>query len=503
MALRVSLPANVSPDDDWCIPVYIPADPEYLIALRSVLTLLTKWYHWERDTDKRGKHAAQRWAQADLKTVQSIIAGHRCGDCGDTTSAPTAPTDVCLSCGGIVILSEDDMGQVVTEVKLDKDTGELLVYYGKCCVERIPIGAIAETAFDVGGESIDTTFPPVIWPEGLGDGGAEFVLSDCAMATTLVDRIFAVGEAAFNARTTPYTMAAAIREANPGYSFRMMWVTSLWVEAQCVAIIEGFDDLDLFNSELKQAWKCFLRNVLRADTGDQKALSQQEWVTFMAYPYGYPFYSEWPDAGVLMDEAVANWWNGVCNLFGRERANQIMWESLGQTVDCIDCETDQADYDPQTEDWYVELDFRLNAYDWDVSPDGGSYQPGLGWQGGANDGSYLSIVNNQLTPGAESKVKYLRVEYSLTPGDGTSTGFMRATQDSPDYELPYSEFVANAGNGVLERYDPAGIWFFPEAASNITWRIELDTNNNGDVRSYVTKIIMAGDGVAPLLQVPS
>ena len=141
MALRVALPENINPDEDMCIKVFIPADPEYLTALRSMLTYLGKWYAWERDPLKRGKDAAKRWVRADLKTIAALQRGDFC----DGETVPLTNSQIVKACGGVVVIEgEDDMA--ITKVWIDYDTSELVVESGQCCAERFPLAGLVQTA---------------------------------------------------------------------------------------------------------------------------------------------------------------------------------------------------------------------------------------------------------------------------------------------------------------------------------------------------------------------
>lgn len=134
------LPDVIDPGEFECIRVWYPADPGYRRAVMGALAYLQHWFAWARDDEKRGKDAAAVYREAFGLTVNDILAGRGCGDDSDNGDLPSSPglTDEDLAClGGLIVLeSEDDMGQVVTDLKIED--GKLVVYYGPCC--RVELG---------------------------------------------------------------------------------------------------------------------------------------------------------------------------------------------------------------------------------------------------------------------------------------------------------------------------------------------------------------------------
>jgi len=85
------LPDNIDPDNDKCIRVYVPDEPEYIAAFWGAYEYLTAWLAWERDTQKRGKQAAARWKESFLRAREEYLcSGGKCGimDARQSSSVP-------------------------------------------------------------------------------------------------------------------------------------------------------------------------------------------------------------------------------------------------------------------------------------------------------------------------------------------------------------------------------------------------------------------------------
>src|SRR3990172_1192514 len=65
------LPENLEPENDRCFVVYVPDEPEYILALMGSLSGLEKWNVWERTGDTSGSIAAHRWKKANQRTFDA------------------------------------------------------------------------------------------------------------------------------------------------------------------------------------------------------------------------------------------------------------------------------------------------------------------------------------------------------------------------------------------------------------------------------------------------
>ena len=65
------LPAGEAYTDDFaCQLIFIPRKDEYYRAMLGALFYMSTWTAWQRDSDKRGKDAAQAWREANELTME-------------------------------------------------------------------------------------------------------------------------------------------------------------------------------------------------------------------------------------------------------------------------------------------------------------------------------------------------------------------------------------------------------------------------------------------------
>jgi len=116
----------------------------------------------------------------------------------------------CGGAGGIVIL-EDEMGGVVTEVTVED--GVLYVWYGGCCVKSFAIDALPQAPINQPGEVGEFVLPPSVpaWSS-----------SACVKATKIVDVHLNIVDSLLDsaaASRTPWEMMASLKSDVPGIVF--------------------------------------------------------------------------------------------------------------------------------------------------------------------------------------------------------------------------------------------------------------------------------------------
>lgn len=138
------LPQVIDPGEFVCLRIWIPNDRGYRQAVLGAVSYLGNWFAWERDAAHQGREAAAVFRQAYSLTVEDLLAGKNCGDTSDCDGSSSEPVtlDEINSCGGLIVLEAEDVGQVVTDVKWNALTGKLEVYYGHCCKEELDIGTL-------------------------------------------------------------------------------------------------------------------------------------------------------------------------------------------------------------------------------------------------------------------------------------------------------------------------------------------------------------------------
>lgn len=483
-----SIPSDWDGETWDCISLQWPASEQYRQLLIGLLYTLTRGREYDRDTGVIKAAQQSGWAIFDANTPLAA-----CGGDGQEVVTPNTPFTIEYRGGSLIVISEDDMGQVVTEVKFDPVTKKLTVYYGKCCPDVIDLASIVTG--DGVQEPEDITNPPTQDDGTLPGEVPDFYI--CGKVTEVMDRVAAIGHAAWNNRETPGTMASAIRAANPGYSVSMLDVTNLYLVGIQLSAVEVVGDTDIFNSEMLRDWKCWLLDRVPAGTG---GISKADFNAMFDFLMAYPWEDEVPDLDFYGGVLVADWWRNICQLvLGRERFNQIMLEGAATQADCSECGGVYEGFNPITDtDWYVVQDFVLNRYQWTPYSGQATYVPGTGWVGSeVNDGSNIRIQSSQVGDTEASLVQYLRVEYSLVVGDETSDGHFIVSGDNPNVNaVPWSLWASSGG--VVEIINEAGIWNFDIDGGDRRFDVWMDSNDQGEIATVITKIIMAGTGVKPL-----
>lgn len=433
------IPADFDGGELTCFKLMWPDTPEWRRLLTAMLYTLTRGRSWDRGSGSIKAAQVQGWrifdANFNLKTCEIST----------TTDTPTHTTDNAANGGAMILINEDDMGQVVTEVKFDSDTGELLVYYGHCCVERIGLSALTTVTLPSTGEEPEL---PITEP---GGGSVDWEYTACGKADTLIDRLELIGHAAWNNRTDPYSVAAAIKNANPAYSVSMVDVMSLYVQLLGLTATEAVTDVDIFNAEMLHNWKCYMVSKLG---NDSEGFTYPEWLQVTNYPVAYSWLSEVPDLDTVLAVYMGGFWNTLLNLIlGRERAHQIMREAVNLNPDCGCGEpytpviwTDTAT--SPTESGYYVGDVILAELLGDTSE--GNAAICHGWTAAHDIFGFVFDSFHNITPDLEG----VTLKRMLATGvDDCATDFSDGTWDS--------WFIDTSDN--LELF-PSGAWIFAPAA---------------------------------------
>jgi hypothetical protein len=330
--MKVIIPDDWDGEDWSCIRIQWPNSPQWMALLLGLVTTPTRG-RWYDETTGNIKSAQAVGAQIFERNFPWAF-------CDESQTQTVTEIRETLIQAGITIEGET-MGQVVTDVQYVN--GKLRVFYGHCCYEDIELSLVGDTE-----EVVEPTLPD--WPDDIDPPAPDIQYYACGKINGLVDTLTVIGQAAWNNRTTPYDMRAAILAANPGYSVSLTNVTALYVAALGLSAIELLDDADIFNTEFLEDWMCFGLGML---ANDIDGFSATEWAAFSLYPEGHALWSEPPDLGAFFDVYAATFWTAVCNVLGRERANQIMALHATQTGDCAACFETPFEWGTPNEDGYV------------------------------------------------------------------------------------------------------------------------------------------------------
>jgi len=203
--------------DDWggqswrCVSIEWPDSPQYMAILMGFLSQLTRGRYWDEQSGTITDAQAVGWRIWDRNVPLRDCDGDIIGDNGAGAGGDQAGTG-----GGIVILEDDDMGQVVTEIKVVD--GRLRVYYGHCCYEELDIPALLNTSEEgtIGADPLNPNADP------------DFVYSACGKAAAVVNAVYLIIESAFSAVNEPYPWQfVPYVERQVGYDLDNNWLLTL------------------------------------------------------------------------------------------------------------------------------------------------------------------------------------------------------------------------------------------------------------------------------------
>lgn len=209
-----------------------------------MLYALTRGREWNGDTGNIKNAQAAAWEIFD-KNFPFL----ECSQAdADTLDGAQSANDICG--GGIVIIGEGDMGQVVTDVWVDFAANQLVVEYGPCCIKRYYLPEIAGDEF--GGGDADLPDEPD-YPEETAD------YSRCAKATSIwgvwVDCVDIILDAA-QGLTAPWNVTGLLQAAYPSLNFGATQVLHAYTAAISVET-QGYaseTETTAWMKEVKCAW---------------------------------------------------------------------------------------------------------------------------------------------------------------------------------------------------------------------------------------------------------
>ncbi len=247
-------------DDAWtCIQLDWPNSPMWLGILRGIITLFRRGRTWD------GGSGSIASAQSIGEQIFDRNWPFRlCADTADTASGQTGGLAALLAGQGSAIeIIEDDMGQVVTEVRVEN--GTLYVEYGKCCIQTFPLAVGAEIDVEI--------LPP---PAEQDDANL------CGVANALVEKWKAVMSAAFDApREAAFWDWAGYVEARVGLDLddnKIMQAVLLAYASDLIEFATGgylawLEDGGADEDELQRVKCQFFQTLLNAEA------NQQAWFT--------------------------------------------------------------------------------------------------------------------------------------------------------------------------------------------------------------------------------
>ena len=124
------IPSDWDGESRVCIRIQWPDSPEWQRLLISLLYTLTRGREWDKNTGNIRDTQVVAWSIFDDNVPLRLCAEQ---DGGEVLPPPLT---IEYRGGSLIVMGENEMGQVVTDVYIDSSTGELVVEFGPCCKFR-------------------------------------------------------------------------------------------------------------------------------------------------------------------------------------------------------------------------------------------------------------------------------------------------------------------------------------------------------------------------------
>lgn len=238
--MKQPIPDDFSLEDgEWmCVQIQWPKSVKWIGILNGVLSSFARGRVWKEST---GSITGAQEIGREIWYRNFPLT-----DC-DGDVVPDGPgggdgDDQGYSCGGLIVIQEDEeMGQVVTKVWIDEDTGELVVEYGPCCVQRYDLTVVAN--------EVDQP-PDAIWD----DLDPQPTYSACGKVTAWMDALWSLGNAMWDYFDDEADYERRLKEAVPNAGLSR-W--EIYVSIAQMYILEGiYDKSTIMSAELWQRFKC-------------------------------------------------------------------------------------------------------------------------------------------------------------------------------------------------------------------------------------------------------
>ncbi len=513
--------------DHWAIarwPIYDPRpypltapEPDYDAQPVRVLCLNEQWVShvigvmyrltradaWQGDDDERLRAIEQA-----ERIIAAMARGMDCAIPTDDDAPTNQPSELLtVGSGGITLAGDDDMGQVVTEVKIVD--GKLRIYYGHCCYDEIDISSLAddEDVIPQPGDDDEIEIPTEI--------GGEWVSSSCVKATQVMaiqaDVVDSILDAVAS-RAIPQAAANDFKNRWPGIvlgqrDFLAAYTAGLNVEAA------GYSS-EAESANFYQTLKCHYDAVLDGTLAGVTA-------------------SQYEGLKSVLDSLVQEWFHvGVSPVYGSMRnLHRYALRAIGENDirnhtsylkadGTEDCECPGAGQINPAElyegDWAVMYDFTGDSMPGTASIDSGNctnavHNSGIGVEFRRSaDGSCVQIQGSidigVASNNASATVGFIWIEMDAYPtydpstewyiAQGTNLGDRWASETQWDEQIPATVTVGKAYTLSLN--------LNRTYASNTYLRFNFNGYNHasswevsGTVGLRIRRIYVAGTGAGP------
>jgi len=463
------------PDDwdqtDWrCIKVFWPANSEkWQAVFLGLLSSLGRGRNW--DAQSGSIQDAQEIGREIFNRTYPLAA---CVDDSENEQSGGLQGG-----GGLTVLSEEEMGQVVTDVYVDENSGELVVEFGPCCQERYTLAGLPSTDVpEEGDPDFPDPPPPSMTYTACGKANALYVVWK-----DIIDEFFD----GVSAGRTPWGIKSII-ENEHGIKMGVQYL-NLYTEAAYLlaAGVASETETPAWMEEVLCKWSTVLDATADGLTDEQQTTLRdlcysvaQRHFTILAFPITF--------------NSMQSMWLYAYLVIGPNDRRALTTMAQDTGVECCPGE-------PSSYDWDYIFDFTESAQGW--TADEGTYIPATGWEGidDGFDGTKVKMSGDPADGILSGTLRLVEITYQHTNGNGDYGAevfaFVLRKGSSTEAELITRAQVGADATAGFTRWEAAQ----PYAASlgeAMNARFWFQEKDNGRTDILVTQVRMAGDGQPPL-----
>lgn len=437
---------------DWaCYQVMWPRSDLWTSILTGLLSYPMRGRLWDERTGVITTAQQIGW-EIWLKNEALRACETACGDDCTTLEKLYASGKA----GGVTIEGDEDMGQVVTEIKVVD--GNLRVYYGHCCYDDIPLSALSES----GGIT-----DPNPWQPGLpGAPDAEYFA--CGKATAIVTVLLKIIEAGFDAAglINPFEVIPYIEDA-VGYDLDNNHILPLVADAAFVQYSLSTTYSDMVSATMTQKLICAIAPYFADDAAGVQTseLFEQIKGTLRATAFGLnPLYQFLVYA---------------CDCLGRHDMDTVAILGSKDGTSVCDCPDEIGGLLPDFGDgfdWVHIFDFREAQHGFTLSGTGPHWTSGLGiWGDVSGTMDATNVIASKDFDNVDLGAYVKRVGYVYTTlGDDEHDDPINPLQIGNQVALAHADVANLSGDSPAL----AGTWSLEKAVN-----LEITSANGGNVQA--------------------
>jgi len=459
---QAAIPADWDGETWFCSQITWPESERWRAVLTGLVSLPSRGRYWAENT------GTITLAQAVGREIFSRNVPFI--NCSNGEIIPTEATIIYR--GGALIESEDDMGQVVTNVEVT-EAGLLRVYFGPCCYEDYDLGAL------VGSGALKRLTSGSDAKELAGDESTTEDVA-CRKAAAIATALENVIAEVWEHKDVLY-VGEAVRRTQRAYPDYTLSAAQLTVMSGTMSVLGLLDfALIITDDEWQNLICCWSKSL-----SDEYSLTHDEFVSLASCVK-----SAWLDLADP-DESLAKFSLGLqgLNALGEGTLDDICRNAVAFTSEpdcrCVDemPESWEEDYD-----WFKEYDLTTIANPY-TAITRGDFSSGTGMLSETYGGGQLlqATIDPGLTAVGNTTVEFVRVEVAGTwawPSGGS-----RAVINQPSGT---SITIDDIVNGV-------GQWTGSVSVPIADLQIVHNLVSGSAMASIqrITRIIIAGSGTDP------